>query len=30
MKLIPYYFYALGSICFFVGTIIVLAREGWR
>lgn len=30
MKLLPYYFYAGGSLCFLVGTLIVLAREGWH
>lgn len=26
-KLLPYYFYAAGSLCFLVGTLIVIARE---
>jgi len=29
MRLLPYYFYAAGSVCFLLGTLIVLAREGW-
>lgn len=27
MKLLPYYFYAAGSLCFLVGTLIVIVRE---
>lgn len=27
MKLLPFYFYAAGSLCFLVGTLIVIARE---
>lgn len=26
-RLLPYLFYAAGSICFLVGTLIVIARE---
>jgi hypothetical protein len=29
LKLLPYYLYALGSVCFLLGTLIVIARE-WR
>jgi hypothetical protein len=29
MKLLPYYFYAAGSLCFLIGTLIVIGRE-WR
>ena len=27
MRLLPFYFYALGSLCFLVGTLIVIWRE---
>lgn len=30
MKLLPYYFYLAGSICFAVGTLVVLVRDGWH
>lgn len=26
-RLLPYLFYAVGSVCFFVGTVIVIWRE---
>ena len=25
--LIPFFFYAAGSVCFFVGTVIVIVRD---
>lgn len=27
MRLLPYYFYAAGSLCFLIGTLIVICRE---
>lgn len=27
MRLLPYWFYAAGSVCFLVGTLIVIVRE---
>lgn len=29
MKLLPYYCYALGSLFFLIGTLIVIWREAW-
>jgi hypothetical protein len=29
MNLIPYYFYAAGSLCFLIGTVIVIV-ENWK
>lgn len=26
-RLLPYLFYAAGSLCFLIGTLIVIARE---
>jgi len=27
VKLLPYYFYAMGSLCFLIGTLIVIIKE---
>lgn len=27
MKLLPYYFYVAGSLCFLIGSLIVIVRE---